>query len=249
MQVIVHDLLTGYDKQGKGPVILLLHGWGDSRATFSELSQALAKHYTVVALDLPGFGQSQIPPVVWNLDNYAGFVRDFLDKLELKPHAIVAHSNGGSVAIRGLAQGVLRADKLVLLASAGIRDRQKLRRLGLKVIAKTGKAATFWLPTRHKKTLQKKLYGAAGSDLLTVPHLQETFKVTVRQDVQQDAKKLHLPTLLVYGDSDKATPPLYGQAYNQLISGSQLHVLEGAGHFIHHDQPQKVTTLIQDFLK
>jgi len=249
MQAIVHDLLTSYDKSGKGPVILMLHGWGDSKATFKDLSQALGKDFTVIAPDLPGFGQSQAPPAVWNLDNYATFVRDFLDKLELKPRAIVAHSNGGAVAIRGLAQDAFQADKLVLLASAGIRDRQKLRRLGLKVIAKTGKAATFWLPATHKKKLQKKLYGAAGSDLLVVPHLQETFKVTVRQDVQEDARTLKLPTLLIYGSDDKATPPLYGEAYQQLISGSQLLVLEGAGHFVHHDQLQKVATLIQGFLK
>ena len=248
MQVIINDLLIQYEQTGKGPVLLMLHGWGDNAATFGKLRDQLKADFTLVMLDLPGFGQSQVPATVWNLDNYAGVVRDFANKLGLRPRAIVAHSNGGSVAIRGLAQGVLQADKLVLLASAGIRDRQKLRRLILKVIAKVGKVATFWLPAHHKKSLQKKLYGAAGSDMLVAPQLQETFKVTVRQDVQADAAKLSLPTLLIYGAEDIATPPLYGSIYKRLISGSRLEIVADADHFVHQSHPDTVAKHIKEFL-
>lgn len=249
MQAIVDDLLTSYEKTGKGPLVLLLHGWGDSQATFKGLVDSLKPTYTVVTLDLPGFGQTEPPREVWNLGHYARFVKAFLEKTGTKkPKAIIAHSNGGAVAIHGLAEGVLPADKLVLLSAAGIRDRQNLRRFSLKIIAKTGKLATFWLPKRHKKALQKKLYGAAGSDMLVAPHLQETFKLTVRQDVQADAKRLTLPTLLVYGQDDKATPPQYGEIFHRLIAGSKLEIIQ-AGHFVHHDQPEEVASLIKEFLK
>lgn len=248
MQAVVDDLLTTYEETGKGPVVLMLHGWGDSGVTFKKLGSLLGKNYRLVWLDLPGFGQTEIPPVVWDLDDYARFVGDFLQKVEVKPFAIVAHSNGGAVAIRGLAQGTLEADKLVLLASAGIRDRQNLRRLLIKIIAKIGKTLTFWLPKRHKKTLQQRLYGTVGSDMLAVPHLQETFKRTVRQDVQKDAKHLRLPTLLIYGDADKATPPLYGEIFKGLIPKSRLEIVNGAEHFVHHDKPDEVAGLIKEFL-
>lgn len=251
MQAVVDSLLTHYNKKGQGKkTVLLLHGWGDSSNTFKQLQDNLADNYSVIAVDLPGFGQSQIPNDVWSLDNYARFVRTFLKKLsEENLYAVIAHSNGGAVAIRALALEAIAPKKLILLASAGIRDRQKLRKLGLKIIAKTGKVATFWLPAHHKRKLQKKLYGAAGSDMLVVPHLQETFKITVRQDVQNDAKKINIPTLLIYGQNDKATPPEYGKIYQNLISGSQFEVVEDAGHFVHHDQAEQVAKLIGEFLR
>ncbi len=229
-------------------MVVMVHGWGDSSATFNTLRDQLASRYTILTLDLPGFGQSQQPEIAWNLDNYAGVLRDLLARLQLQPRAFVAHSNGGSVVIRGLAQGVLKSDKLVLVASAGIRDRQKLQRVILKAIAKVGKLATFWLPAHQKKSLQKWLYGAAGSDMLVAPHMQETFKLTVRQDVQDDARQLQLPTLLLYGDSDKATPPLYGDIYAKLIKNSTLHVLPGADHFLHQQHTDQVAKLIKEFL-
>lgn len=250
MQAVVDGLLTTYQKGGtKKPTILMLHGWGDDHRTFAKLQTELTKTHTVISVDLPGFGTTQVPSQAWDLSNYAQFVAEFLRKLNIANlAAVVAHSNGAAVAIYGLAHDVFTADKLVLLGAAGIRDRQKGRRLIIKVIAKTGKVATIWLPAHHRKKLQKKLYGTVGSDMLVVPQLQETFKKTTRQDVQAEAKQLSIPTLLIYGGKDTATPPLYGEIYHNLIDGSTLEVIEGASHFVHHDEPAKVLNAIEEFL-
>jgi len=250
MQVVVDGLLTEYTQTGQGKVVVLLHGWGDNAKTYANLQTQLAKKYCVVSLDLPGFGGTQVPNEVWGLASYANFTKSFLEKLKLHDvYAFVGHSNGGALAIMGLGLGVLESQKLVLIASAGIRDKQKARRLFVKVVAKTGKVATFWLPKVTKHKLQKRFYGAVGSDMLVVPQLQETFKKTVREDVQDQAKMLTLPTLLIYGLQDKATPVLYGRLYKALIKDSKLVVLDNAEHFVHHDQADKTTRLIMDFLK
>lgn len=249
MQIVVSELLTTYQEVGTGKCIVLLHGWGDNHKTFSKLTNDLSKKYKVVTLDLPGFGSTEAPETVWGLEDYANFVAKFLSKTKNSPYAFIGHSNGGSVAIKGLASNVLESEKLILLSSAGIRDRQKLRRSVTKFIAKVGKLTTFFLSNKTKNKLRKKLYGAVGSDMLVAPHLQETFKKTVSQDVQVDAKKLKLPTLLIYGSSDKATPPLYGEVYKELINGSKLEVIPDAEHFIHHDNPGRVLELVEDFLK
>lgn len=249
MQIIVDSLLTHYEQNGTGKkTALFLHGWGDDLRTFAHLQKILSKKYTTVSVDLPGFGSTQAPEKVWGLDDYAEFVASFMRKINAQPAVIIAHSNGAALAIRGLANGALAAEKLVVLGGAGIRDRQKGKKAVLKVIAKTGKVATFWLPKRHKQKLQKALYGAAGSDMLVAPHLKETFKKTVVQDVQADAKKLSLPVLLIYGEKDRATPPLYGEIYHQIMSNSTLEIVGGAEHFVHQDQPEKVEKLIEEFL-
>ena len=239
-----------YEKKGSGKTILLLHGWGDRSDTFKSLLPVLSGGYTVISLDLPGFGQSESPKEIWNLDNYAKFVASFLNKTSnTQLHAIIGHSNGGALAIRGIAKGDLNPSKLVLLAASGVRDTEKIRRFIIKIVAKTGKILTFWLPEQYKKKLQKKLYGTVGSDMLVAPQLQETFKKTVRQDIQKDAAKLSVPTLLIYGDQDTATPiKNVGSRLHELIKDSQLQIITGADHFVHQTSEPATAAYIQEFL-
>ena len=248
MQVIIDNLAVTYELTGTGKTVLLLHGWGDNLTTFSQLISSLSGQYRLLAPDLPGFGGSQAPKEPWSLDNYANFVGALLAKLEFQAYAIIGHSNGGALAIHGLSQGVLKTDKLVLLASAGIRNSQPAKRLVTKVIAKVGKVTTIWLPNVVRQRLRRKLYGTIGSDMLVVPELSETFKRTVRQDVQTDASKLTLPTLIINSDKDPAIPLADGKRFHDLIKGSKFEVLHGASHFIHQEQTDEVAKLIRDFL-
>ncbi|HUP26348.1 MAG TPA: alpha/beta hydrolase [Candidatus Limnocylindrales bacterium] len=251
MQIVVQDLLVHYKEVGNGKTVILLHGWADRLETFQLLMQDLAQQYKVVALDLPGFGKTQPPKGEWNLDDYSQFLSHFLNKTGNASgiHAVVGHSNGGALAIRAVSLGLIRPDKLVLLAASGVRNTAKFKRAVLKLVAKTGKVATVWLPKSTRKKLQKKLYGTMGSDMLISPELIETFKQTVRQDVQADAASLSVPTLLVYGTDDSATPlPDVGQKLHALIKGSQLEVIPEADHFVHQAAPEQVNKLILGFL-
>ena len=250
MQVIVDSLLTHYEILGQGKTILLLHGWGDNTAGLRALQANLAKKYKVIAVDLPGFGGSQPPNSAWGLDEYAQFISDFLSKIDAgKMLAVVGHSNGGAIAVRGLARRRFAADKLVLLASAGIRGEYKGRVKALRLITKAGKALTAPLPKSLKARLRKKVYRTVGSDMLVAEHLQETFKKVVTDDVRADAGRLRLPALLIYGDQDESTPVSYAKMLNEAIEGSKLEVLPGTGHFVHLDEPEKTTKLITEFLQ
>lgn len=249
MQVVVGELLTNYHLSGKGKLVLLLHGWGDSSKGVAGLQRQLAKKYQVLAPDLPGFGATQAPNEAWDLDDYAQFVNELLPKLDLpQPYAVIGHSNGGALAIRSISLGKLKPSRLVLMAAAGVRTNNTLKRLVLKIVAKAGNLATLWLPERYRRALRKSLYGVAGSDMLVAPHLQDTFKKTVRQDVQGDAAALALPTLLIYATDDEAIPLADGRQYKSLIKNSRLEVISGAGHFVHQDQPDEVDQLIEEFL-
>ena len=249
MQVIVDGLLTHYERSGKGKVVVLLHGWGDRAAGLDILRAALAERFTVIVPDLPGFGSTAAPHGVWGLADYARFVAAFLQKIGKKDiYAFVGHSNGGAIAIRGLSSGMLAADRLILLASAGIRDTYSGRNKALRMAVKTGKLLASPLPASIKQRLRRGVYTAIGSDMLVAEHLQETFKRIVADDVRADAAKLALPTLLVYGEADTATPVGYGETFHELIPGSTLEILPGAGHFVYMDRPRDVTRAIEEFL-
>jgi pimeloyl-ACP methyl ester carboxylesterase len=249
MQIVVDQLLTTYQLNGSGKTLVILHGWGDSSQGSVALQAELAKHYQVLALDLPGFGGTQPPTTAWGLSEYAAFVAAVLQKLDLKSYAIIGHSNGGAIALRGLAEGDLKASKLVLLASAGIRNQYNGRKRVLRVAAKTGKALTKPLPSRLQQKLRSKVYKTIGSEMLVAEHMQETFKRVVTDDVQADAVRVTLPCLLVYGYDDTATPVEHGELLQAALGHSELHVIPKAGHFVYLDQPAIVTSLVEDFLR
>lgn len=249
MQVVVKSLITNYHQDGSGPAVVLLHGWGDDSSTFRDLADSLSKNFTVIRLDLPGFGKTQPPEGVWGLNDYCDFVAEFLNKLgHTKIHGLVGHSNGGAIAIRGVGTARIKTDKLILLAASGIRDVYKGRKKLMRLIAKLAKTVTFLLPKSTQHKIKKKAYKTIGSDMFVAEHLQETFKKVVTDDVRKDCVNIGIPTLLIYGTKDEATPPSYGQKYHELLSNSKLEILDGSGHFVHHDQPSRVLKLTKEAL-
>jgi len=250
VKVVVQNLLINYHESGKGKLVLLLHGWGDNLKGLSQLQNDLSKKYKVVSLDLPGFGETQAPKEAWGLEDYAVFLSDFLKKLNLKqPYGAIGHSNGGAVLVKAVSANYIQPDKLVLIAASGIRDTEKFKRSMLKIIAKTGDVATIWMPERYRQALRKSLYGVAGSDMMVVPELKETFKRTVREDLQEDAKLIKTDTLLIYSKDDRAVPLSVARTYNSVMDNSRLEIVDNAGHFIHLDQPEQTLRLIEGFLK
>lgn len=249
MQVIVDGLLTAYERSGSGKTVVLLHGWGDQGKGLHVIQMALEGQYDVIVPDLPGFGGTQPPREVWGLNDYAQFVAHFLQKIGCaRVYAYIGHSNGGALILRGVGQGVLHADKIVLLASAGVRGEYRGRTRALRYVVKVGKVIAMPLPGRLKKRLRRKVYEAVGSDMLVAEHLQQTFKRVVTDDVRQDAARVKVPALLIYGEADEATPVRYGEWFHELLEGSTLEIMPGAGHFVHLDRRYEVVRAVEDFL-
>ena len=116
MQVIVNNLAVQYTRTGQGPVFVMLHGWADTAETFNAFLPELEQRFTVVCINLAGFGGSQAPEKAWNLQNYAQFVRDVLHKIAISPQDItvlLGHSNGGAIAVVAVAEKILLPKRLI----------------------------------------------------------------------------------------------------------------------------------------
>jgi pimeloyl-ACP methyl ester carboxylesterase len=248
MNVIVDTLLINYRRQGKGPQILMLHGWGDTLGTFDAVADILENDFEIIRLDLPGFGNSQPPHGSWGLDDYGRFVSNFISKINVTPTVMIGHSNGGAILINALANDIIMTDKLVLLSSAGIRNARSLRNIAWRATAKVGKVATAVLPESSKRSLRARLYSSAGSDMMVAPHLEASFKRIVSHDVRSAASSLHLPTLIISGSTDTATPPEFARTFHSLIKGSALSIIDGSGHFAHQEQSKIVADTMKAFL-
>ncbi len=250
MKVIVNNLAVNYTDRGKGKPFLLLHGWGDNLHTFDLLVKELGSEYRFIALDLPGFGESEIPKETWEIADYIDFTAAFCNKIEVTPEVIVGHSFGGRVAIKGIANGGLKADRLVLIGSAGIAKSKSIKNIFVTFGAKIFKYVTFIPPLYfYRDQLRRKMYQMIGSDYLEAGAMKDIFLATIHEDLQQYAAKIKVPTLIIWGENDSATPLADGMKLNSLIKDSKLEIISGATHFVHQEQPKRVVEIIKDFLK
>jgi len=251
MNAVVDGLMTSYTDLGEGKIVLFLHGWGSNEAVFQDVRELLSKKYRCVSLNLPGFGLTDEPPKPWSVQNYTDFVKQFLAKLKIKDtYAIVGHSFGGRIMLKGLVDHQLSARKLIFLDTAGVKNRATPRSLLFMMIAKIGKAV-FSLPGLNKSQnkMRNRLYGAAGAkDFVNAGSdiMKETFKKAISEDLKDNIAKITQDSLVIWGSDDQETPISNLEYYKQ-NPHMKIHVLDG-GHYIFLDQPERVNKLIGDFL-
>ena len=116
----VHGYRRAFRRAGTGPTLLLIHGMGDSSATWSHVLPRLAEHYDVIAPDLLGHGDSDKPRADYAVAAYACGMRDLLSVLDVERVTVIGHSLGGGVAMQFAYQFPDRCERLVLVGSGGI---------------------------------------------------------------------------------------------------------------------------------
>ncbi|MCL2094922.1 alpha/beta hydrolase [Candidatus Saccharibacteria bacterium] len=242
-KTVVDGLLTEYLELGRGPVLLLLHGWGQSAAGLLPLATPLAKSYKVIVPSLPGFGGSSEPKQAWGTEEYAEFVEKFVEKTGVEPVAVMGHSFGGRVMVRMFA-GKKIVEKLVFIDSAGVRRAKTLRGVLVGVlkwpfkVLPQGSGLRKWAVTR---------FGSRDYRNAT-PMMREVLKRTVAEDLSKMIPEITARTLIIWGEKDEETPLKDTKIWRK-IPKSRLEVVAGAGHFPFVDNPVEVYTLVERFLR
>lgn len=126
---VVHGYRRAYRVAGEGPALVLIHGIGDSSATWADLIPDLARTHTVIAPDLLGHGESDKPRADYSVAAYANGVRDLLTTLDIESATLVGHSLGGGVAMQFAYQFPDRTERLILV-SAGVSATRSTRCCG-----------------------------------------------------------------------------------------------------------------------
>jgi pimeloyl-ACP methyl ester carboxylesterase len=226
-----------------------MHGWGASIETVASIVAGLAPVAEVHALDLPGFGESEPPQEPWGVEEYRRFLASFMDANGIERAALIGHSNGGRVAIATAAAERARVSKLLLVDSAGIRAKRGAtyyRKVGM---AKVGKHAAKRLGPPGRALRDQLVGRAASTDYAAAsPTMRPTFVRLVNSDLRELLPQVTVPTLLIWGSEDTATPLADAQLMEQLIPDAGLVVFEGAGHYSYLDQPARFATIARHFL-
>ncbi|MBI4573055.1 MAG: alpha/beta hydrolase [candidate division NC10 bacterium] len=251
MLLRINGLQTHFTEEGRGDPVVLLHGWGTSSQSLAPLCGALADAYRVLAVDLPGFGWSQAPPVAWGAADYAGHVRGLLEQAGIERAAFIGHSFGGRIAITLAATRPAGVSRLVLVASTGIRPP---RRAGYTVRVTTAKLTRwfFSLPGwgRTGQRIIAKVYGRFGSrDYRAAGPMRPTFVKVVNEDLTPLLPAIQAPTLILWGERDEEVPRSAMETMAARIPGSRLVVFPGAGHFPFLEAPEEFQRALLGFLR
>lgn len=258
--------------EGKPPIVLV-HGLSSSMGFWEYQVPALARDHRVLALDLPGYGASGRPDAPYTPPWYASVLVHWLDELGLEEVVLVGHSMGGQISITATLAHPERVDKLVLAAPAGIETfddgaarwmkdywhEERATHAREQELRATFTTLVFNRPDAGVERLLEERVRMAGTPEFRGTSVAVSRSVAGMLDhpVASRLSELKPPTLLVFGTDDRMIPNAVfngGRTRTIAVQGQQaipdceLVMLPGAGHTVHHDDPDGFNRAVQDFL-
>jgi len=230
------------------PPVVVLHGWGASIDAIASVTAGLAVELEVVAVDLPGFGQSEPPPVAWNVARYARFVLALCDQLGIERFSLMGHSFGARIAIVVAASEADRISRVLLCGAAGIKPRRRPAYYARVSVAKVGRLVGVVGGASGRRLQQRLRQRVASQDWLDASDsMRGTFRLAVNEDLSPRLRRIDAPTLLVWGSQDAETPLWMGERMDSLLPDSGLVVLPG-GHYVYAERSVEFNRIATHFL-
>ena len=245
--------------------IVLIHGLNNSCLSWSRVAPLLATDRRVLMLDLPGHGQSDRPNVGYELDWYAHVVARWLEAVGVEKADVVGHSFGGGVAQMLLLECPQRIRRLVLVAAGGLGKGvgawlrlaslphfveylgQPFMALGTRLALRGAREGV----TRQDIAELSRLNSQAGSARAFARSVRDVIDWRgQRRNFLHRAQEVEQipPVLVLWGDRDTLIPIEQGRAFTALLEGAVFRTFEGAGHYLHNEQPEVFARTVRGFL-
>ena len=253
----------------KGPVLLLIHGFGASVEIWQHNIEPLAKFYRVYAIDLVGFGRTDKHEGTYTPPFMVQFINDALTALNLEKVTLIGLSMGGGLSILYTLRFPHKIDKLVLVDSAGLGKEvifsmrlMSLPFLGEFVTKPSRKMAyLFFKPAVLNPAQLKGQFTDIYYELFSLPGAQTAMLKVIRfgcnifgikKDVLNETlmnlHRITSPTLIIWGRQDAIIPLTQAYYAKEKISNSKLHVIEQCGHMPNFEKPDEFNQVLLDFL-
>ncbi len=238
-----------YSCRGSGPPLLLLHGWCLNRGIWSYHEERLRQDFTVVSLDLPGFGRSSAKAPPSSLDGFASEFAGFINELDVGDAAVAGFAFGAAVAMIAAKDHNFRARALVLVAPPSAAHAPYARmpasmrrdwpefavRSARAIVGQPHSDATIsWLAEMFRST--------PLSTAIDTCRLLESF------EPEEHASGIELETLIIHGKDDRIVPPQVSERCSQRMRRASLALVEDCGHLAMLDQKERTADLIRAFL-
>ena len=238
-----------YSCRGSGPPLLLLHGWCLNRSVWSYQEERLRQDFTVMSLDLPGFGRSSAVAPPSSLDGFASELVEFIRELDLRGAAVAGFAFGAAVAMIAAKNRDFSARALVLVAPPSAahapyarmpasmrRDWPEFARRSAKAIVNQphSDATMLWLEEMFRST--------PLATAIDTCRLLESF------EPEEHATDVELETLILHGKDDPIVPLQVSERCRQRMRRASLAPVADCGHLAILDQKERTSDLIRTFL-
>jgi pimeloyl-ACP methyl ester carboxylesterase len=242
---------------GKGPTLLVLHDC-EVMTEWQPFHTALAARFTVLVPSHPGFGGSERPETIESIDDVAYLYLD-----------LIASLGPQSVDILGLGLGGWIAAEMAVRCSHSLRHLVLADVVGIKVSGRTEVDIVETFILNREQLLEvgwhdialgaehMKLPGTPGlpdAELLTLIRNREaaarlTWKPFMHNPIlRRWLHRIAVPTLVLWGESDRIVRPDYGRAFQQAIPGALFQLIPAAGHYPYLEQPEAFVASVTAFL-
>ena len=268
-KVKISGVNVHFVETGKGPPILFLHGLGGSWRDWSANLPAFASNYRAMAMDFPGFGESDKPEVRYSIEWLTDGVERFLQQQECDRLNLVGHSMGGLVALNLASRPKSRVKKLVITDAVRISDKSEF--LAYAMSKKIMGADTEWefvesflkdqfrsmaddLIEKQKPQTARDLFESLKVPIIGKPLLPMTPEVQMIAsifdfDIRPKLASIQQPTLILWGAKDSIASPQDASFLQTKIHASTLIVFPDSGHSPMMEHPSLFNQELRKFLQ
>jgi pimeloyl-ACP methyl ester carboxylesterase len=268
-QANVGGSTVNYVDMGSGPALFFVHGLGAMWQCWLENIPEFAKDHRVVAMDLPGFGRSQMPPWEITIERYGRWLFDFADELGIDTATVVGNSMGGFIGAEAAIKRPQRVERLCLVSAAIFwQEYRRARPLvafaqatdaaAARAVAGVTRASSMRPRLRHlalatagfryphllSREMQIELIKTARRTKGFVPALTALGDYPLREELPQ----IGAPTLVVWGAHDALVHVKHAHETSRLIPNSETVIFERTGHEAMIERPARFNRVLREFI-
>jgi pimeloyl-ACP methyl ester carboxylesterase len=263
----VRGAQVNYVELGEGSPVVFIHGLSGCWQNWLENIPFFAREHRVIAMDLPGFGSSELPNEEISIPGYGRFVDAFLDGIGVERAAIIGNSMGGFIAAETAIAVPHRIERLVLVSAAGgYLPTRTADRLGIAafrfsapltpaVLARRTalmkrprlRASLLLSVVRHPSRISPELVWEVTSGA-GKPGFLSALAALGKYDFRDRLPTIADPTLIVWGRDDRIVSVKGADVYERLIPGSRKVIFENTGHVPMLERPARFNRLVEEFL-
>ncbi|HLG63484.1 MAG TPA: alpha/beta fold hydrolase [Ktedonosporobacter sp.] len=235
--VLVDDVPAYYQVVGEGEPVVLVHGLSGSMRWWVRNVPALAQHYQVYVLDLPGFGLMRRLRGRFTIEKALTWLIDWMEAVGLRRAHFIGHSMGGYICMLLAARRPELVESMVLVSPAAIPQARSVYGYFIPLINSLVNLKPSFLPIL--------LHDALRAGPVT---LLQALQDIVLAQAHEIMSKIAVRTLIVWGDRDFLVPPKFGHVIRQELPNARLLKLTRAGHIGMYDQYREFNAAVLAFL-